>query len=153
MVQFEKLLCKMCNLVTFMKIFPLGGHPSFRLRKYVKISKNDFFQSLNGPIRQVSMFDSNSFQFQIKFYSFLKVILFILGGPREFTCWILWQHFSNIYEITGGISKLLIFWLFMDTFRPNFSQNLENRQKFELKIVIKSQKMKIFKIPPVITYY
>ena len=54
-----------------------------------------------------------------------------------------------IYKNTGGILKFFIFWLFMATFSPNFCRNLKNRPKLELKVAIKSQKIKIFKIPSV----
>ena len=69
-----------------------------------------------------------------------------LGPPF----WVLWQHLTNIYKITEGILKILIYWVFMATFSPNFGQNWQNRSKFELKMAIKSQKIKIFKIPSVI---
>jgi len=63
--------------------------------------------------------------------------------------WVLWQHFTNIYKNTEGILKILIFWLFMATFSSNFGRFLKFRQKFGLKVAIKSQKIKIFKIPSV----
>ena len=71
-------------------------------------------------------------------------------GPLKPPFLVLWQYLSNIYKITEGILKILIFWLFMAIYIPNFGRFFNFWQKIDPKVAIKSLKIKIFKIPSVI---
>jgi hypothetical protein len=57
----------------------------------------------------------------------------------------------NIFEIKEGILKILSFRLFLAIFRSHFDQNPGNQQNFDLKIAKKIRKLKIFKIPSLIS--
>ena len=71
-------------------------------------------------------------------------------GPLKPPFLVLWQYLSNIYKITEGLLKILIFWLFTAIYIPNAGRFFNFWQKIDPKVAIKSLKIKIFKIPSVI---
>ena len=104
------------------------------------------------PLRARGWRDSHFRREMAKNIGFQKSVIsfFQHWGPLKPPFLVLWQYLSNIYKITEGILKILIFWLFTAIYVPNFGRFFNFWQKIDPKVARKSLKIKIFKIPSVI---